>query len=210
MTDNPASRNIVWHESETSGSDRRAVLKQKGCVLWFTGLSGSGKSTIAHALEKQLIAQGQAAYVLDGDNVRHGLNKDLGFSPEDRAENLRRIAEVAKLFSDSGVICITAFISPLRSNRDTARDIVGTEMFHEVFISTPLEECERRDTKGMYKKARDGEIPEFTGVSSPYEPPENPSISIDTTEWDLEASVTNLISWLRNENIIGFEESYSI
>ena len=210
MTDNPKDRNIVWHESETSSNDRRAVLKQQGCVLWFTGLSGSGKSTVAHELEKKLIDRGQAAYVLDGDNIRHGLNRDLGFSPEDRAENLRRIAEVAKLFSDSGVICITAFISPYQSNRDAAREIIGANLFHEVYISTPLVACEERDTKGMYKKARAGEIAEFTGVSSPYEAPENPSIAIDTTQWDLDASVKSLIDWLRQESILGFKENYSI
>lgn len=203
-------KNITWHPSETSHSDRRAVLKQQGCVLWFTGLSGSGKSTVAHELEKQLVDRGQAAYVLDGDNIRHGLNKDLGFSEEDRVENLRRIAEVAKLISDCGIICISAFISPYKSVRQTARETIGDEHFKEVFISTPLEECERRDVKGLYAKARAGIISGFTGIDDPFEPPERPDISVDTTNRELSDCVMQLVKWLRDRGVLGVQEEYVI
>lgn len=201
---------LVWHPSETSCTDRRAVLKQRGCVLWLTGLSGSGKSTLAHALEKVLVDRGQAAYVLDGDNIRHGLNRDLGFSPEDRSENLRRIAEVARLFSDSGVICISAFISPYRSVRQAAREIIGEQRFKEVYVSTSLQECERRDVKGMYAKARAGTIAEFTGVSSPYEPPENPDYTVDTTGRELDECIAGLVAWLRESGMLGLQDMYTI
>ena len=163
--------NITWHEATVTAEDREKLLNQKGCVIWFTGLSGSGKSTLANAVEYVLHQQNHHTYVLDGDNVRHGLNKNLGFSPEDREENIRRIGEVAKLFADAGTIVMTAFISPYRDDRDTARALIADGRFVEVFVECPLEVCEERDTKGLYKKARAGEIKEFTGISAPYESP---------------------------------------
>ncbi|MDT8390946.1 MAG: sulfate adenylyltransferase subunit CysN [Lentisphaeria bacterium] len=176
----PVSQNIREETGLVSLADRQKVLGQKGRVVWLTGLSGSGKSTIAQELEKQLTAHGRLAFILDGDNIRHGLNRDLGFSAEDRTENIRRVAEVAKLMCDAGVIVITAFISPLISDRDNARTIVGAERFTEVFIDTPIDICERRDPKGLYKKARTGDIPQFTGVSAPYEPPVTPDAVVRT------------------------------
>ena len=178
--DKPKSENITRELSYVSQDDRQALLKQKPQTLWFTGLSGSGKSTIAKLLEKTLIDNGKLCFLLDGDNIRHGLNKDLGFSPEDRKENIRRIAEVAKLMNDAGLIVLTAFISPYREDRDMARQIIGDENFREIYVSTPLAACEERDPKGLYKKARAGQIKGFTGIDAPYEPPENPALVIET------------------------------
>ena len=155
-------------------------MGQRGCVVWFTGLSGSGKSTLARALEERLVSSGHLVYVLDGDNIRHGLNCDLGFSPEDRNENIRRIGEVAALFRDAGIVVLTAFISPYRADRDLARQAVGEDRFLEVFVDAPLATCEERDPKGLYVKARAGEIPEFTGLTAPYEEPPNPALVVNT------------------------------
>jgi len=178
--DKPKSENITRENSYVSQEDRQTLLKQKPRTLWFTGLSGSGKSTIAKLLEKTLVDNGKLCFLLDGDNIRHGLNKDLGFSPEDRKENIRRIAEVAKLMNDAGLIVLTAFISPYREDRDMARQIIGDENFREIYVSTPLAACEERDPKGLYKKARAGQIKGFTGIDAPYEPPENPALVIET------------------------------
>lgn len=180
--------NLVWQKTDISKEIREKSLNQKARTIWFTGLSGSGKSTLANEVEKRLVAMGKHTMLLDGDNVRMGLNKNLGFSDEDRVENIRRIAETAKLMNDAGLIVLTAFISPFRKDRRNANKIIGDD-YIEVFVSTPLEECEKRDIKGLYKKARDGVIKEFTGISSPYEEPENPSITVDTTNCSLNESV---------------------
>ena len=169
--------------------DREALLKQKGIMIWFTGLSGSGKSTLAIALEGELYKQGILCRILDGDNIRSGINNNLGFSEADRTENIRRIAEVSKLFVDCGIVTIAAFISPTHAIRRMASEIIGEDDFLEVYVSTPIEECERRDVKGLYAKARRGEIKEFTGISSPFEAPEHPFISIDTSRQSLADSV---------------------
>lgn len=190
-----ASTNIVWHKTFVTREQREKLLGQKSKVLWFTGLSGSGKSTVATSLEKLLNEQGKLTYLLDGDNVRHGLNKDLGFSLEDRKENIRRIAELSKLFVDAGVITIACFISPLREERKAVRELLG-EDFVEVFVNCPLEECEKRDPKGLYKKARTGEIKEFTGISSPYEAPDNPEIEVNTHLESIEDCVAKIINQL--------------
>lgn len=173
--------------------DKERLLKQRSVALWLTGLSGSGKSTIAIALERELEQRGYLCRILDGDNIRTGINKNLGFSPEDRMENIRRIAEVSKLFIDSGIITIAAFISPENSMRSMAADIIGADDFKEVYISTPIEECERRDIKGLYAKARRGEIKEFTGVNAPFEAPESPAISLDTAKLSLAECVQQLL-----------------
>lgn len=172
--------------------DREALLHQKGTMIWFTGLSGSGKSTLAIALEKELYKQGILCRILDGDNIRSGINNNLGFSDADRTENIRRIAEVSKLFVDCGIVTLAAFISPTNAIRHMASEIIGNSDFLEVYVSTPIEECEKRDIKGLYAKARRGEIKEFTGISSPFEAPENPFISIDTSCQSLEDSVKML------------------
>lgn len=176
-----------------SKQDKEELLKQHGVMLWFTGLSGSGKSTVAIALERELHQRGLLCRILDGDNIRSGINNNLGFSPEDRVENIRRIAEVGKLFIDTGIITIAAFISPNNQLRNMASEIIGKENFVEVYISTPLEECERRDVKGLYAKARRGEIKEFTGISAPFEAPENPDIELDTSKLSLKESVDILL-----------------
>lgn len=176
-----------------SKQDKEELLKQHGVMLWFTGLSGSGKSTVAIALERELHQRGLLCRILDGDNIRSGINNNLGFSPEDRVENIRRIAEVGKLFVDTGIITIAAFISPNNQLRNMASEIIGKENFVEVYISTPLEECERRDVKGLYAKARRGEIKEFTGISAPFEAPENPDIELDTSKLSLKESVDILL-----------------
>lgn len=178
------------------------MLGQRGCVVWLTGLSGSGKSTLAVALEAALVGAGRAAYVLDGDNLRHGLNSDLGFSPAERAENIRRAGQVAALFADAGLIAITSFISPYRADRERARDAVGAERFLEVFVDAPLEVCERRDPKQLYRRARAGEIGEFTGVSAPYEPPASPTLVLDTTRLDVAGGVARLIGLLRERGFL--------
>ena len=173
--------------------DREALLKQKGIMIWFTGLSGSGKSTLAIALERELYKQGILCRILDGDNIRSGINNNLGFSEADRTENIRRIAEVSKLFVDCGIVTLAAFISPTHAIRRMASEIIGEDDFLEVYVSTPIEECERRDVKGLYAKARRGEIKEFTGISSPFEAPEHPFISIDTSRQSLADSVKVLL-----------------
>ena len=188
--------NITWHEGHVGRNEREKLLRQKGALLWMTGLSGSGKSTIAYTLEHALVQRGHLAYVLDGDNIRHGLNKNLGFSAEDRQENIRRIGEVGKLFVDTGVITITAFISPYRADRDVARATVGDGDFFEIFCDTPLEVCEQRDPKGLYKKARAGEIKGFTGIDDPYEAPTKPELVIDTSKVSPQEASIQLIEML--------------
>lgn len=195
MTDTKAT-NITWHEGHVSRDEREQLLKQKGCLIWFTGLSGSGKSTIAYTVEHELVRRGRLAYVLDGDNVRHGLNKNLGFSAEDRAENIRRIGEVGKLFVDAGVISMTAFISPYRADRDAARALFAEGEFIEVLMDVPLDTCEERDPKGLYKKARAGEIKGFTGIDDPYEAPEKPEIVIRNGECTPQEAAAQVLSYL--------------
>ncbi len=180
--------NIVWHDHKVKREDRIKIFNHKNKVLWFTGLSGSGKSTLATDVEKELHKKGLPTYVLDGDNIRHGLNKNLSFSPEDREENIRRVGEVAKLFYDAGVTIIVSFISPYRKERDFARKIIG-EDFVEIFVKCEISECEKRDPKGLYKKAREGLIKDFTGINAPYEKPLNPEIIVDTTNKTVEESV---------------------
>ena len=194
--------NITWHEAVVTAEDREKLLNQKGCVIWFTGLSGSGKSTLANAVGQVLHQQQHHTYVLDGDNVRHGLNKNLGFSPEDREENIRRIGEVAKLFADAGTIVLTAFISPYRTDRDQARALIADGRFVEVFVDCALEVCEERDTKGLYKKARAGEIKEFTGISAPYEPPLNPEVTVDTAALSIEECAQAVVSVLIKAGLV--------
>lgn len=174
------STNIFWHECPVNKVDRQKLLNQRGSVVWITGLSGSGKSTLACSLGRELHSRGKLSYVLDGDNLRHGLNKNLGFSAEDRAENIRRVGEVAKLFADAGLICIASLISPYRKDRDACRDMLPDGNFVEVFMNTPLEVCEQRDAKGLYKLARAGKIKGFTGIDDPYEPPLNCEIELRT------------------------------
>jgi adenylylsulfate kinase len=200
MADQKAT-NITWHHADITREYRQEQNGHKSCVLWFTGLSGSGKSTLAHAVENALYEMGCRTYVLDGDNIRHGLNKDLGFSPEDREENIRRIGEVAHLFVEAGVIALTAFISPYRADRDKAREIAG-DAFIEVYVYADLAICEERDPKGLYKKARAGEIPEFTGISAPYEEPESAEIVVDTGVESLEESAKKVIAYLQEKGIV--------
>ena len=197
------STNITWHEGHVTRADREKVLGQRGATIWLTGLSGSGKSTVAVAAEKMLVESGRLAYVLDGDNVRHGLNSNLGFSPEDRTENIRRIGEVAKLFTDAGIIVFSSFISPYRADRDAVREIMGPGDFIEVHVEASVETCEGRDVKGLYKKARAGEIPEFTGISAPYEAPEKPEIVVDTNNQTIEESVATVTSYLKSGGYLG-------
>ena len=194
--------NITWHEGHVSRDERENLLDQKGVLIWFTGLSGSGKSTIAYTLEHALVQQGHLAYVLDGDNVRHGLNKNLGFSEEDRQENIRRIGEVAKLFVDTGLITLTAFISPYRRDRDNNRALLDEGEFIEVFCKAPLEICEQRDPKGLYKKARAGEIKGFTGIDDPYEEPLNPELVIETDRTSPQEAAVALIGLLEKQGRI--------
>ena len=190
------SENVVWQKTDITREHRAAKMKQKPVTLWFTGLSGAGKSTLANEIEKQMFAQGHYTMLLDGDNIRMGINKNLGFEEKDRTENIRRVAEVSKLMNDAGLIVLTAFISPYISDRQNARDIIGTDNFIEIYVSTPLEECEKRDVKGLYKKARDGQIPNFTGIGSPYQPPEHPEITIDTTRYTIEESAEYIMDAL--------------
>jgi adenylylsulfate kinase len=196
--------NIVWHESHVVRVDREDLLKQHGCTLWFTGLPSSGKSTTAFTLEHELIKRGYLAYVLDGDNVRHGLNSNLGFSAVDREENIRRIGEVAKLFADSGVVTMTSFISPYRADRDRARKIhedAGVR-FIEIYVDTPVDVCEERDPKGLYKKARAGQIKGFTGVDDPYEAPENPEMVVYTGKQTPAEVTAQLLAYLMTQQLI--------
>ena len=196
------STNVFWHDSLTSSKEREKIFNQKGCVVWLTGLSGSGKSTVAHALEHELIQRGHMAYVLDGDNVRHGLCSDLGFNEQGRNENIRRISEVAKLFADAGICCITAFISPFKRTREQAEAIIGKGRYLEVHVAADLSVCEERDTKGLYKKARNGELSDFTGISSPYEAPESPALALDTSVLSVEESVKACVSLLKERSMI--------
>ena len=196
------ARNLTFHHGLVSAADREALLGQRGCVLWLTGLSGSGKSTIARAVEKRLIEGGRLAYVLDGDNVRHGLNADLGFSDADRVENIRRIGEVTALFADAGLIAITAFISPFRADRDQARALLPGGRFIEVFIDAPIEVCEERDPKGLYRKAREGKISEFTGINSPYEPPEAAELVIPSGELSVDDAAAKVVQLLEARALI--------
>lgn len=196
------SDDIVWHNATVSPQERSELKQQQPVVLWFTGLSGSGKSTVANAVEKKLLELGKHSYLLDGDNVRHGLNKDLGFSDEDRVENIRRIGEVAKLFVDSGAIVLTAFISPFVSDRAQVRELLDDGQFLEVFIDTPLEICEQRDPKGLYKKARAGEIKHFTGIDSEYEAPTSAEIHVKTADATIEACAQQIIDTLTEKEHI--------
>jgi len=196
------SENIKWHDGDIGRKEREALFKQKGVCLWFTGLSGSGKSTLARSVEKALYELGCFSYVLDGDNIRHGLNGDLGFSNEDRKENIRRIGEVSKLFVDAGLVTLTAFISPFRADRKAVRDMLDPKQFIEIYVNCPLDICEQRDVKGLYTKARKNEILEFTGISSPYEAPETPEIRVNTGEKTLEESTKIILDYLKNNHII--------
>jgi len=201
MIENKAT-NVTWHMHKVSREDREKLLKQKGVVIWCTGLSGSGKSTIANEVAYELHKMGKVAYVLDGDNIRHGLNKNLGFSPEDRDENIRRISEVSKLFADSGLIAITAFISPYKKLRNFCRELVGEDRFVEVFCRASLDECEKRDPKGLYKKAKAGEIKGFTGIDAPYEEPENAELILDTDKETVEESVNRVLDILKERGYL--------
>lgn len=196
-----SDNNIVWHSTSIKREDREALLKQKGAVLWFTGLSGSGKSTVANAVEKKLNEAGKLTYLLDGDNIRHGLNKDLGFSINDRIENIRRIAEASKLFVDAGIITLTAFISPLCEDRNKVRELIGGR-FIEIFVDCALDVCENRDPKGLYKKARAGELKNFTGIDSPYENPVNPEITVHTDTRSVEDCAGEIIKYLTDNRFI--------
>ncbi|MCC1496236.1 adenylyl-sulfate kinase [Alcanivorax sp. 1008] len=196
------AKHIYPHEGVVKREHRERLLGQRGVTLWFTGLSGAGKSTLAVAVEEALHKLGNLTYILDGDNIRSGINNNLSFSPEDRKENIRRIAEIAKLFRESGVITLTAFISPYREDRQLARDLAGSDDFIEVFADASLDSCEERDPKGLYKKARAGQIPEFTGISAPYEAPENPEIHIRTDQNSVEDCVEMVLSYLREKKLI--------
>ena len=196
------SSHITWHDSEVTKVDRQKQNGHKSAVIWFTGLSGSGKSTVSVALEQALFELGKHAYRLDGDNVRHGLNKNLGFSPEDRKENIRRIGEVSKLLVDAGTIAITAFISPYRVDRDDVRNILEDGEFIEVYTQCSVEECEKRDPKGLYAKARSGEIKEFTGISAPYEAPYHPEITINTEQQSVEQAVAHILNYLTDNKYL--------
>jgi len=189
-------KDLYWHEHSITVEERRKSYNYKSCVIWFTGLSAAGKSTLANSLSKELHMIGVKSYVLDGDNIRHGLNKNLGFSPEDRKENIRRIGEVAKLFVDAGLIAMTAFISPYREDRNDARNLLKEDEFIEVFVKCSLSECEKRDPKGIYKKARAGEIKEFTGISAPYEEPENPEIVLETDKASIAECIETILNYL--------------
>jgi adenylylsulfate kinase len=197
--------NITWHEGHVTREARAGLFKQQGCTLWFTGLSGSGKSTTAFTLEHALTQLGRLAYVLDGDNIRHGLNNNLGFSAADREENIRRVGEVAKLFADAGLITMASFVSPYRKDRDLVRalHVQGNLPFVEVYMETPIETCEQRDPKGLYKKARAGELKDFTGIDAPYEAPLSPELTLDAAGLSPQDHATRIISYLRERGIIG-------
>lgn len=196
--------NITWHEGRVTRAERASLLSQKGVTIWFTGLSGSGKSTIAFTLEHALAQRGNLAYVLDGDNIRHGLNKNLGFSANDREENIRRIGEVAKLFADAGIVTITSFISPYRADRGSVRalHVAGKLPFVEVHVNTPIATCEQRDPKGLYKKARAGELKGFTGIDDPYEAPDTPEVTIDAARTTPQQATVQLIEYLETQGYI--------
>jgi adenylylsulfate kinase len=196
------SSHLTWQPGHVTRSARARNLGQRGVTVWLTGLSGSGKSTVAIGVEKLLVESGHAAYVLDGDNIRHGLNQNLGFSPADRSENIRRVGEVAKLFTDAGLIVLTSFISPYRADRDMVRALLGPGDFIEVYVSASLETCESRDVKGLYRKARAGQIPEFTGISAPYEAPEQPELVLDTGRQTVEESVGELLCYLEEKGYL--------
>ena len=198
----PKANNLTWHHGRIQRADREALLRQQGCVVWLTGLSGCGKSTIACALEERLVRDGHAAFVLDGDNIRHGLNSDLGFTAEEREENIRRIGHVAALFADAGMIAITAFISPYDKGRQAARQAAGADHFFEVYLRTPLAECEKRDPKGLYKKARAGEIADFTGIDAPYEEPKQPALVLETADLTPPECVEKIVTMLRDKNVL--------
>ena len=199
----PKGENLTWHVGEVDKEARAKAFGHRGAVLWFTGLSGSGKSTIGHRVERMLVERGAFAYVLDGDNIRHGLNSDLGFSPEDRAENIRRIGEVARLFADAGALVVSAFISPYRKDRDRVRSLMGPGEFVEIFVDTPLEVCEARDPKGLYKKARAGKISNFTGLDAPYEAPEDPEVHLETANLSVDEAAAQVIRYLESQTILG-------
>lgn len=196
------AENIVWHQHEITKEMRAEQKKQTPCLIWFTGLSGSGKSTLAGALEQTLFEKGYHSYLLDGDNVRHGINKDLGFTDEDRVENIRRIGEMGKLFVDAGMIALSAFISPFRADRRMVRELVGDGEFIEVFMDTPLQTCEDRDPKGLYKKARAGQIKNFTGIDSDYEMPEHAEVQVDSSTMSVEECLAVLMDYLEKKDII--------
>jgi len=194
--------NLTWHQSKVTKDERAHQKRQKPCIVWFTGLSGSGKSTLANALEAKLVEMGHHTYLLDGDNIRHGLSKDLGFTDADRIENIRRIGEAAKLFVDAGLIVITAFISPFKSDRQMARNLVEQDEFVEVHLDAPLAVCEGRDPKGLYKRARAGQIKHFTGIDSPYEAPESPEVVIDTAALPIAGCVEQLLDSLARRKVL--------
>lgn len=196
--------NIKWHHGKITKEDRTKLLNQKGATIWLTGLSGSGKSTIAVELEHALVENKHQAYILDGDNIRHGLNNNLGFSPEDRTENIRRIGEVAKLFTDANIITIAAFVSPYREDRNNVRKLFKSGEFIEVYISCSVEVCEDRDTKGLYKKARSGEVKDFTGITAPYEEPLSPEITIDSSRLSIEESTRAILNYLEKNDYVRF------
>ncbi|AKF24211.1 adenylylsulfate kinase [Sulfurovum lithotrophicum] len=197
-----SNENIVWHDHHVTKEERAAIKTQKPCILWFTGLSGSGKSTVANAVESRLLALKKHTYLLDGDNIRMGLNRGLTFSDEDRVENIRRIGEVSKLFVDAGTIVLTAFISPFQKERDAVRALVEKDEFIEIFIDTPIAVCESRDPKGLYEKARKGEIPNFTGISSPYEAPAEAEIHVKTEDQTIAESAEQVIGYLKEKGYI--------
>lgn len=202
MNDKITNQNIVWHEPTVFRSDREKLNKHKSVILWFTGLSGAGKSTLAHAVEDNLHKLEIRTFVLDGDNIRRGLCKDIGFSNEDRTENIRRIGEVSKLLMDAGIITLTAFISPFRKDRQIVRDLVNKGDFIEIYCNADLAVCESRDTKGLYRKARAGQIPEFTGISSPYEKPEQPELVLETGNLGINECVDRVFKYLQERDII--------
>ena len=194
--------NVVWHEHKVSRQERESLLGQKGVLIWFTGLSASGKSTVANEVASRLHKQGKLTYILDGDNIRHGLNKDLGFSPADREENIRRISEVGKLFADSGVVTLTAFISPYRKDRDFGRSLLEPGRFIEVFVKASIDTCKDRDPKGLYRKARRGELANFTGVTAPYEEPLQPEIVLDADVLTVEEEAEMIVSYLNEKGLL--------
>lgn len=196
------SENIFWQKTKVSKAERQSLNQHKSFILWFTGLSGAGKTSLATAMEQILYGQNKRTYILDGDNIRHGLNQDLGFSDQDRVENIRRVGEVAKLMIDAGVIVLTAFISPFRQDRNIVRSLVSEDEFIEVFVDCPLEVCEERDTKGLYKKARQGEIKNFTGIDSVYEKPQNPDIVVSTADHSLEDCCQKIMSIIKDRQLL--------